>query len=75
MAGEAVPSWGALEARAAGCSFAVGISVAVVVSRLIVAKLELVDVLEACVKLCVLLSVILAENFLSNFIFEPFFFR
>ena len=48
-------SWITLEARAAGCSFAVGISIAVVVSRLLVAKLELVDVLEACVKMSVLL--------------------
>jgi two-component system, LytTR family, sensor kinase len=48
-------SWIALEARAAGCSFAVGISVAVVVARLIVAKLELVDLLEACVKMSLLL--------------------
>jgi two-component system LytT family sensor kinase len=48
-------SWVALEARAAGCSFVVGILVAVVVARLIVADLELVDLLEAYVKISVLL--------------------
>jgi len=48
-------SWLALEARAAGCSFIIGIAVAVVVARLIVAKLELIDFLETCFKLSVLL--------------------
>jgi len=48
-------SWLALEVRAAGCSFVVGISAAVVVARLIVAKLELVDLLEACLKISLLL--------------------
>lgn len=48
-------SWLALEARAAGCSFVVGISVAAVVARLIVARLELIDFLETCFKISVLL--------------------
>jgi len=48
-------SWLTLEARAAGCSFVAGISIAVVAARLIVAKLELVDLLEACAKASVLL--------------------
>ena len=48
-------SWLALEARAALCSCVVGISAAVVVARLILAKLELVDLLEACLKISLLL--------------------
>jgi len=48
-------SWIGLELQAAGWSLAVGISTGFVAARLIVAKLELVDVLEACAKMSVLL--------------------
>jgi len=48
-------SWLALEAHAAAWSFAVGISVAAVIARFLVAKLELVDLLDACAKISVLL--------------------
>src|SRR5689334_17501238 len=44
-------SWIALEARAAGGSFVAGISAAVVVARLIVASLEPIDLLGACVRM------------------------
>jgi hypothetical protein len=48
-------SWIALEVRTAGWSLIVGISVAFVAARLVVAQLELVDLLEACAKMSVLL--------------------
>jgi two-component system, LytTR family, sensor kinase len=47
--------WIALEIRAAGWSLIVGVSMAFVAARLVVAQLELVDLLEACVKMSVLL--------------------
>ena len=48
-------SWIALEARAAGASFVVGITAAVVVARLIVASMEPIELLEACVRMSLLL--------------------
>jgi two-component system, LytTR family, sensor kinase len=48
-------SWIALEVRAAGWSLVVGISMAFAAARLIVAKIELVDMLEACAKMSVIL--------------------
>jgi two-component system LytT family sensor kinase len=48
-------SWMALEVYAAGWSLIVGIGIALVAARLIVAQLELVDLLEACAKMSVLL--------------------
>jgi two-component system LytT family sensor kinase len=48
-------SWIAMEVRAAGWSLIVGISMAFVAARLVVAQIELVDLLEACAKTSVLL--------------------
>jgi len=48
-------SWLALEARAAACSFVIGISAAVLAARLIITELEPLDVLEACVRMSLLL--------------------
>jgi two-component system LytT family sensor kinase len=47
--------WMSLEVRAAGWSLGIGILMALVAARLIVAQLELVDLLEACAKMSVLL--------------------
>jgi len=47
--------WIALEVRVAGWSFAIGTSMALVVSRLTLAKPEPVELLEACAKISVLL--------------------
>jgi hypothetical protein len=48
-------SWIALEVRAAGWSLGIGTLMALGAARLIVAPLELVDLLEACAKMSVLL--------------------
>ena len=48
-------TWIKLEARAAGWSLLLGICTGLAAARLIVAKVELVDMLEACAKMSVLL--------------------
>ena len=51
--------WMALEVRAAGWSLGIGTLMALVAARLIVAKLEVVDLLEACAKnVCPSVSVV-----------------
>lgn len=48
-------SWIAMEVRAAGWSVTIGTSMALIVSRFTLAKPEPMELLEACVKTCILL--------------------
>lgn len=48
-------SWITLEARAASWSLAIGSSAALIASRIIIARLELIELLEACAKASALL--------------------